>query len=113
MTSFQEWLDDVELRFETGGDAIGREYHGWIRAFDVSDGNFVGYVDYAYYEGEIAVKMIEVSPEYRRKKIATKLLEKLKQESPDAPIVMFGNYATGEGQKFLKGIKGKGLFDKD
>lgn len=99
-------LEEVgsNLRYETGGDALGREYHGYIAAIDKATNKSVGKVDYSYLDGDTAVKMIEVLPEYRRKGIATELLNRLQQDS-ESPIRIQGNYATPEGQALWNKVR--------
>ena len=64
------------------------------------DGKVVGTLEYSEYEGEPNVKMIEVSPEYRRKGIGKKLLQELQRKYPDVEI----NYGmtTPDGTKLLE-----------
>lgn len=66
------------------------------------DGKTVGTIEYSEYDGKPNVKMIEVEPEYRRKGIATKLLQELQKKYPDAEI----NYGmtTPDGSKLLETI---------
>ena len=66
------------------------------------DGKTVGTIEYSEYDGKPNVKMIEVEPEYRRKGIATKLLQELQKKYPDAEI----NYGmtTPDGSKLLESI---------
>lgn len=46
----------------------------------------IGYIDYADYEGTPYIKYITVSPEHRRKGIASRLLKQLQREYPDTEI---------------------------
>lgn len=87
-----------EINYSSGGDAVGKEYHGYIAAVEPKTKKVIGQIKYAYYDGETAVKMVEVSPEYQRQGIATKLLEKLQSES-ETPIIPFGNFATETGNE--------------
>lgn len=66
------------------------------------DGKTVGTLEYGEYEGQPNVKMVEVDPEYRRKGIATKLLQELQNKYPDAEID-FG-MTTPDGTKLLDSI---------
>ena len=66
------------------------------------DGKVVGTLKYGEYDGEPNVKMIEVAPEYRRKGIATKLLQELQNKYPDVEID-FG-MSTPDGTKLLDAI---------
>lgn len=97
-------IDVANLKFETGGDALGKEYHGYFRAVDPESGKQVGYVDYSYYQGKMAVKMIEVDPEYRRQGVGLALLNKLQSESK-TPIEIQGDFATKEGQALFEKFK--------
>ena len=86
-------------KFITGGDGMGREYHGYISAVDPETGKIVGRVTYVYYNDKTYIKHIEVVPDYRRRGIGTALVKELKKESSD--LGMMGNYATEEGQVFF------------
>lgn len=66
------------------------------------DGKVVGTLEYGEYDGEANVKMIRVEPEYRRKGIATKLMQELQNKYPDTEI-NFG-MATPDGAKLLESI---------
>jgi len=93
---------EIKLKFITGGDAVGREYHGYIAAIDPETGKIVGQVTYTYYNDKTYIRHIEVLPDYRRRGIGTALIKELKGEDPD--IGMVGNYATEEGQAFLRQV---------
>ena len=62
----------------------------------------VGTLEYGEYDGKPNVKMIEISKEYRRKGIATKLLQELQRKYPDQEID-FG-MTTEDGTKLLNAI---------
>lgn len=49
-------------------------------------GNVVGYLSFSEYRNEPSIKMIEVLPQYRRKGIATKMLQSLQKMYPDTEI---------------------------
>ena len=66
------------------------------------DGKVVAKLEYGEYDGEPNVKMIEVQPEYRRKGIATKLMQELQRKYPDTEI-NFG-MSTPDGTKLLDSI---------
>ena len=66
------------------------------------DGATVGTLEYGVYEGNPNVKMIEVDPKYRRKGIATKLLQEL-QKKYDGKEIDFG-MSTPDGTKLLDSI---------
>lgn len=50
------------------------------------NGNLVGYLSYSVYEDKPHIQIIEVSPEYRRQGIATKLLKSLQKDFPGVSI---------------------------
>jgi len=91
----------VDVTFEKEGDAVGKEYHETIYAVDPKTGKRIGYVQHAYYKGESAVQMIEVSPEYRRKGVGLALLNEL-QAQTEKPITFLGDIATKEGEALWK-----------
>lgn len=66
------------------------------------DGKEVATLEYGVYDDKPNVKMIEVEPEYRRKGIATKLLQELQNKYPDTEID-FG-MRTDDGAKLLDSI---------
>ena len=66
------------------------------------DGKTVATLEYGEYDGKPNVKMIKVDPEYRRKGIATKLLQELQKKYPDTEID-FG-MSTPDGTKLLDSI---------
>lgn len=66
------------------------------------DGKVVGTLEYGEYDGAPNVKMVQVDPEYRRKGIATKLLQELQNKYPDTEID-FG-MSTPDGTKLLDAI---------
>lgn len=66
------------------------------------DGKTVATLEYGEYDGKPNVKMVEVDPEYRRKGIATKLLQELQKKYPGAEID-FG-MTTPDGTKLLDAI---------
>ena len=64
------------------------------------DGKVAGTLEYSEYEGKPSVKMVEVSPEYRRRGIGTKLLQELQKAYPDTEID-FG-MLTDDGAKLIE-----------
>lgn len=66
------------------------------------DGKVVGTLDYSEYEGKPNVKMIEVTPEYRRNGIGKKLLQELQRQYPDVEIDY--GMTTPDGTKLLDAI---------
>jgi len=73
-----------------------------IRAID-KNGKQVGKLEYAQFNGKPKVSFIEVTPENRRKGIATKLFKKLQAEYPDQKIDI--GYSTEEGAEFIKSLE--------
>ncbi len=99
-------LDKSKLIFDTGGDGVGRGYHGFIAAYNPDTLKRVGYVNYGYEDGETYIKMIEVEPEFRRQGIGTLLLNRLKSDIAEGKeLQVAGNFATKEGQGLLRSMK--------
>lgn len=95
------------IKFETGGDALGDQYNGYIVAKN-KNGEPMGYVDYSYWHGKTKVMMIEVKPEFRRKGVGLALLNKLQSEAEPGDVIgIQGDIATPEGQALWKRFKGK------
>ena len=68
-----------------------------------TDGNEVaGTIEYSVYEDVPAIQMITTAEGYKRKGVATKMLQALQNEFKDTEI-QFG-YTTEEGEKLLKAI---------
>ena len=103
------------------------ETSGIIRAHDKL-GRQVGYLDYSHIEksdydentghfgkpyDDIAIKMIEVVPEHRRKGIATRMRAELLKEYPGAKIHTFGDVLTTEGQQFEKSVSQSAIADHE
>ena len=69
-----------DIKFESGGDAVGDgQYDGYITANDPKTGKKMGYLDYSYYDKEYNIQMIETNPEFKRKGVATALIEEIKK----------------------------------
>ena len=92
-------ISDKNIKDVSTGYASGETY--FTMSYE-QDGKIVGTLEYGEYDGEPNVKMIEVEPEYRRKGIATKLLQELQKKYPDAEID-FG-MTTDDGTKLLDSI---------
>lgn len=69
------------------------------------DGKQVGFIDYSVYDGKPYLKMIEVSPEFKRKGIATGMLKHLQSKYPDEEIEW--GYMTDDGSKLYSMLKFK------
>ena len=92
-------ISDKNIKDISTGYGYGETYYTMSYT---QDGKTVATLEYGEYDGEPNVKMIEVEPEYRRKGIATKLLQELQQKYPDAEI-NFG-MTTPDGTKLLESI---------
>ena len=66
------------------------------------DGRIIGKIEYGVYNGTPHIQMIETKPEYRRKGVATKLLQELQKQYKNKEID-FG-MTTPDGTKLLENI---------
>ncbi len=104
MIKLKQILKEEELKFSENM----RDYHSgqsFMNAYAYSNNVMVGRVDYSIYDKKIYIDFIEVNPEYRRKGIATKLVDFIKRENPNMPIIP--GYATEEGHKFWEKYRKK------
>lgn len=92
-------ISDKNIKDVSTGYASGESYYTMSYT---QDGKVVGTLEYGEYDGAPNVKMVEVDPEYRRKGIATKLLQELQNKYPDTEID-FG-MSTPDGTKLLDAI---------
>jgi ribosomal protein S18 acetylase RimI-like enzyme len=90
------------VKFTSGGDAVGPEYHGYINAEDSQTGRILGQVTYSYYQGENYIRYIEVRADCKRRGIGTALIDRLREDG--GAIGMVGNFATDEGIAFIKSV---------
>ena len=95
----QHSISDKNIKDVSTGYAYDETY---FTMSYTQDGKEVATLEYGEYEGKPNVKMIEVDPEYRRKGIATKLLQELQRKYPDTEI-NFG-MTTPDGSKLLESI---------
>lgn len=81
-------------------DAYSGQVNCRVVAYDKKNDTYLGKIDYVLFEEQIHVDMMEVELEFRRCGIATKMLDRLKEETKPSPI----NYGwtTREGMAFLK-----------
>jgi len=80
-----------------------RDYHSgqsYMSAFAELNGKIVAGMDYSIYDNKLYIDYLEVKPEYRRKGVATKLMDFVKEQNKDLPIIP--GYASDEGYKFWK-----------
>lgn len=65
-------------------DYAGGDHYGSIYADH--DGNHIGHLDFVGNKFDARINMVETAPEFRRRGIATALVNKLKEEFPNAKI---------------------------
>lgn len=65
-------------------------------------GEYMGHLDYSEYNGEPAVQMIKVKPNFRRSGIGTLLLKKLQTLYPDTEIEL--GMSIGHGTDLVKSL---------
>ena len=85
-----------------------RDYHSgqsYMTAYVQLYGKVVGRCDFSIFDKKIYIDYIEINPDERRKGVATKLLDFIREENPNMPIIP--GYATDEGDKFWKQYKKK------
>lgn len=92
-------VSDKNIKDISTGYSHGESYYTMSY---MQDGKVVATLEYGEYDGEANVKMIEVEPEYRRKGIATKLLQEL-QNKYEGTEIDFG-MSTPDGTKLLESI---------
>jgi len=73
-----------------------------INAYNPQSGKDYGYIDFVIFDGKIHISMVEVFDEYRRRGIATKMVEYMRSQNPGLPI--FWGYATGSGAQFIRSL---------
>lgn len=81
-------------------DAYRDQVNGTLVAGDEAAGKTYGYADYSLYGDELHINMIEVEEAFRRKGVATAIIDRLKSENPDKKIVWSGS--TNDGAAFIK-----------
>lgn len=80
-----------------------RDYHSgqsYMTAYAQLYGKVVGQCEYSIYDKKIYIQYIEVNKDERRKGVATKLMDFIRNENKGIPIIP--GYATDEGDKFWK-----------
>lgn len=87
----------LRIRNEVSGHSHGQT-DGTLLAYDGD--KVVGYVDWTKFQGEVSIRMIEVSPESRRQGVGTQLMQALREEFGQTPIVQ-GDTVTDDGLAFL------------
>jgi len=67
------------------------------------NGKVIGYINYSIYDKAVYINMIETNQNCRRKKVGTKLMDKLRKLFPYEK--MYTGFSTKEGTAFLKAYK--------
>ena len=98
--------DNIGIQFDIN-DFHHEQMDGTIRAYDKTSMIVLGYLNFSEYHDEVSIRMVEVSQEDRRKGIATKMFQRLKQEFPECKIRW--GYMTEDGVAFQNGLKNKKL----
>jgi GNAT superfamily N-acetyltransferase len=88
------------LTFSEGGDALGREYLGYIVARIGEEE--MGRLDYTYFKGELGIRYVEVQPDRRGRGLATALLDRLRCDEPLAEVFSFGDVLSAEGRAWAE-----------
>ena len=88
-------------------------HHGQLDLTAVAedDKKFVGYCDYVTYNNKVSVQYIFVEEDARRKGVATKLLDFIKNEYVKKGATIDYGYATDDGHEFLKKYKGSSILE--
>jgi ribosomal protein S18 acetylase RimI-like enzyme len=92
-----------DVTFTSHGDQIGPEYHVRYTAV-LPDGTRAGHIDVSHLDNEIAIQDIQVDPAYRRKGIASALVQRARNESSDpenVTVTTLGGVRTPEGDAFV------------
>ena len=80
-----------------------RDYYSgqsYMSAYAKLNGKVVGWCDYSIYQNKVYIDMLEVDEEYKRKGIATGLMDYIKQENEGKKIIP--GMSTDAGDKFWK-----------
>lgn len=89
------------IRFETGGDVLyAGQWDGWILAYIPEERRPVGRLDWREYDGEISIKHVEVTPEYRQQGIARAMYQKLFKEQGISARDLGPSSLTPDGAEF-------------
>ncbi len=88
--------DEVEIKEELR-NYKGSEY--FMTAYATINNKYIGHCDYSIYKEEVSIKYLFVTEEFRKKGIATKLLDFIKKEYSNK-LIDYG-YSTDDGAKFM------------
>lgn len=94
-----ELSDDLEIKNTVDSSFIGG-YDATL--YVVKDDQQVAYLQYSVYRDEPAIKMIWVSPHYRRQKIAYRMLKELQSMFPESEIDW--GYTTQDGTELKRSV---------
>lgn len=101
---YTDLLENVE--FDLKHTSRGYHHGQYDLAVVVYSGDEIaGWIDYAVYEGEASIQMIEVKPEYARRGLAKQMLLALQDKYPDQEID-WGSL-TRDGSKLYQSMKWK------
>jgi GNAT superfamily N-acetyltransferase len=89
-------IDEVKI-VEELRNFKGSEY--FLTAYATIKGIYVGHCDYTLYKEDISINYLQVNKEFRKKGIATQLMDFVKKEYT-GKLIDYG-YSTDDGAKFL------------
>lgn len=94
--SFKLGTDEVKLTTDC------RDYHSgqaYMSTYATVNNRTVGHIDWSEYENKIYIDYVQVVDSYKRKVIATAMMDSLAKYNPGKEIVH--GYTSDEGGKFL------------
>lgn len=94
-----QWIDSVKFRAEMTDAYSGQTNH---RVTAEESGKVLGRLSYSVYGDEAQVDMIEVDPEYRRRGIATRLMQPLLDHAKESGLKVTTSLQLPEGVEFFK-----------
>lgn len=95
----------LSIRFETGGDANGDQWDGWVLAFVPGEKKPVGTLYWTLWRGEHSIRMVEVHPDYQRSGIATELYKRLFRDQGITKRDLQPGYQTDAGAAFRRSLR--------
>lgn len=93
------WIDSVKFTSELTDAYSGQTNH---RVTAEQNGKVLGRLSYSVYGGEAQVDMIEVDPEYRRRGIATRLMQPLIEHAKEKGLKVTTSLQLPEGAEFFR-----------
>lgn len=101
---FEEEKPELNVKFTETSRGSHSGQHD-LTSYATLDGIVVGYVDYSIFQSEIHIEMVEVSEEYKRMGIATKLFNFIRLKNSGMNVIP--GYSTAEGHEFYSAYKTK------